>query len=143
MSGLVDCPAEKKLSGQYAELVLAGARADLLIFTLLALPLLSKLFLDCAFKLGEYLGDTRSIPMLEEPFTQLVICLMGIFGLFTVWIRRLDPSVLVGRAVGTVKLVAAMLFSIAIYQGAPLILLVFLGADLINGALLLSRRSSS
>lgn len=128
----------------YTKLVRSTGFFDLGLFVILAIPFLSIYVLGLMFELGLYLGDTRPVPDLSSLLTNLTINLVGVFGIFTAWLRlsvsnaRILRSI--GPAVGIMKIGAALIFGVWIFYGAPLVLLVLLAADLCVGILLLFRK---
>lgn len=125
---------------KYDKYVKVTALADMGLFTLLALPYVSIWGLDLLFDLGFFLGDTRMSPDLTGPFVRLSINLMGLFGLFTVWLRLQAPYGKFGATIGVLKLAAAAMFGLSVLMGTPLILLLLLLVDLVTGAQLIFRR---
>jgi len=128
---------------KYENFIRTTAKADLVLFTLLALPYVSVFILGLIFDLGVTLGDTRAIPDLSGPFVQLTINLVGVFGLFTVWVRFQKPSPKLGQAIGILKLCASFFFGLAIIMGEPLVLGLFLTIDLITSLQLMFHRVAS
>lgn len=80
------------------------------------------------------------IPNLSDPFVMLAINLVGIFGLFTVWLRIKGSAEDYGSSIGVLKLFAAALFGFSAFIGAPLVLIVFMSVDLITGIQLLTNK---
>lgn len=121
----------------YRKFVRMTGLVDLVLFTALALPFVSTMLLSWLFSIGSALGDTRVIPNLSDPFVMLAINLVGIFGLFTVWLRIKGSADDCGSSIGVLKLFAAALFGFSVFNGAPLVLIVFMSVDLITGIQLL------
>ncbi|GHA20675.1 hypothetical protein GCM10008090_33240 [Arenicella chitinivorans] len=125
----------------YRNFVRRTAVIDFGLFVVLALPYVSIYVLGLLFSLGERLGDLRALPELSDPFVMLSINLIGVFGLFTVWLRGQGTLENVGPAIGVLKIFAAGLFAFSVFSGAPLILLVFTLTDAITGMRLLLKRN--
>jgi|GEM_PF-3429444 len=113
-----------------------AAWIDCLLFLLLAMPIVSVELLTILFQfsqnhLNPVLGDVR-LPDLSQPLLQLSINLFGLFGLvFAVCRLRFSGDLIVFTAV--VKLLACVLFGLALAQGLPWVLAIFLLVDLITG----------
>lgn len=107
-----------------------SAMVDAVLFAVLLVPLLSSDLLQRLFALGASLGDTRAMPMLHDPVSQLLVGLFALMALFFALVRYKDVERYMA-ATAVVKTVAVALFALAIWRGAPLILLFLLLADLI------------
>lgn len=128
---------------KYEKYIRVTAFADMGLFTMLALPFVSVFVLSSLFDLGVILGDARALPDLTPPFVQLTINLVGIFGLFTVWLRLQKPVAQYAFPIAIVKLSAAALFGFSVIMGAPFILLILLVVDLLTALQLIFRRPAS
>lgn len=127
----------------YRNFVRRTGLIDIGLFAVLALPYLSTYVLGLLFALGGQLGDARIQPDLGDPFVMLTINLIGVFGLFTAWLRVTEVTGDYGRPIGILKLFAAGLFGLSVVLGAPIILLIFVLVDAITGMQLLLKHKSA
>jgi hypothetical protein len=108
----------------------ASAIQDGMLFVILATPVAGEQLLQLLFALGSALGDERAHPSFSDASHALVLNLFGLMGVFFAWVRIRMPEACTEATI-IVKLLAVLLFAIAVWRGAPLVLLLLLLMDFV------------
>jgi hypothetical protein len=113
------------------------ALGDLLLFSVLAVPVLGVLILEWVVGLNHALGLAGDLQW--SPTLTLFLHLVGLLGAALACMRLMAAvnPMAVGITV-CVKGMAAMLFAWAVWRGAPVLLGAFGIADLVQGGILLA-----
>ena len=120
------------------------AIGDLVLFSVLAVPVLGAWVLDLLLALNAWLEWSGSLPTSAGVY--LLLHLLGLLGAGLAFLRmRIGARSDAIAATIVVKLAAATLFAIGVVAGAPAVLLILGAVDLLQGLALLlcSMRSAA
>ncbi len=105
------------------------ALSDLVILAPFAVPGMAPSYLDLWFMLDGLMGGGGIAPDLG-PTGWLLVNLFGLFAVWSASLRLMQPTALVARRAALAKLIAAAIIGIGLTQGAALIFVLPLVADL-------------